>query len=387
MSSRFGVLLLWFVVTGLLALGLTMVTSTSVWSMDKEGATYGLLTKQIYFGIAGVIVAIILSFLDYRKLRPYLLFIFIATVLVLALCFVPGIGKELNGERRWIGVGGLSFQPSECAKITIILCLSAWFARYKRECRTFWKGFIFPGIICALPLGLIFFEKDMGTAVALGATCGIIFYLGGTRLRYLIFSGLLALAGLGYAVFSDPNRTARMLSFQDLEATKERFGAQQWRALLAMSNGGIEGVGLGNSTEKHGYLPYAHTDFIFAPIGEELGLYGTLGVLVAYFLVVFSGMLIASQVKDTFGRLIVFGLVFAIFSPAMLNIAVVTSCLPNSGLPLPFISCGGTNLFFALLSVGIITSVQRWSHSGDDHLTTIFKTKKASALDYNSMRL
>lgn len=385
MSSRVSILVIWLSVVGLLGLGLIMVTSTSAWSL--EGADYGLLRKQALFAVLGLVGAIIISMIDYHRIRPHIWWIFGMTLIVLALCYVPGIRKQINGEYRWIGTESFGFQPSECAKLVVVVMLAYWYSSHKNKVKTFMKGFIAPAILCGFPILLIFGEKDMGTAVALAVAAGCVMFAGGTRIFYLLGTAFFAISGLALAVFSNPNRRARMMSFQDLEETRLAQGLQQWRALLAMSNGGVNGVGLGNSSEKHGFLPYAHTDFIFAPIGEELGLYGTMGVLLGYGLIVFWGIMLAIQTKDTFGRLIVIGVVFIIFCPAMLNIAVVTACLPNSGLPLPFISCGGTNLIFTLAAVGVLASVQRWSVTEDPTFLPPLRRRKLGTSDSGQIHL
>lgn len=359
MSSRYSIIIIWLCVTLLLGLGLIMVTSTSVWTL--EGADYGMVKKQIIFALLGTGVAVTFSCIDYHKYRPYVWWFYGVSTFLLVLCYVPGIHKEINGEFRWIGVGGLSIQPSECAKIFMIMALAHWYSSHKDKVRTLYHGFLVPMAIFACTIGLIFMEKDMGTALALSVAGFCVMFAAGTRPFYLISSGLLGMAGFFWMVSSNANRWNRILAFADLEGNKLKYGLQQWRALLALSNGGTFGVGLGNSTEKHGYLPYAHTDFILGPLGEEMGIVGTLGVLLAFGAIAFFGIMIAVNIKDYFGRLWAIGIVFIIFWPAMLNIGVVTACLPNSGLPLPFISYGGTNLIFTLGAIGILTSIQRWS--------------------------
>lgn len=359
MSSRLCITIIWLAVVALLGIGLIMVTSTSVWTV--EGADYGMLYKQILFAIVGIIGALIISCIDYRKFQPYVWWFYGIATFLLILCYVPGIHKGINGEYRWIGIGGFSIQPSECAKVFLIMALAHWYSEHKDKVRTLFHGFIVPMIIFGATIGLIFMEKDMGTALALGIAGFCLMFAAGTRPIYLAVSALVGAAGFFWMVSSNENRWNRILAFVDLEENKLKFGLQQWRALMALSNGGLQGVGLGNGAEKHGYLPYAHTDFIFAPLGEELGLYGTLGVLLAYGFIAFFGIMISLQIKDYFGRLCAIGIVFVIFWPAMLNIGVVTACLPNSGLPLPFISYGGTNLVFTLGAIGILTSIQRWS--------------------------
>lgn len=359
MSSRVAIILVWGAVLSLLAMGMIMVASTSVWT--TEGKDYILFFRHIRFAGAGLLLAIVLSFIDYRYSKRWIWWIYGASLFLLLLCYVPVIQQVLNGERRWIAIGSVRLQPSEVAKICLIMVLAFWYARYKENVRSFWKGFVWPMAFFAATTGLIFFEKDMGTALALGLAALCVMFAAGTRLIYLVPVCLTAASGVAYMIYFNANRWNRIKSFMDLEGTKLGFGLQQYRANLALRNGGLDGVGLGQSTEKHGYLPYAHTDFIFAPLGEEFGFYGTLGVLLAFMILTLAGFFIALQTKDIFGRLLALGIVMIIFFPAMLNIAVVTASLPNSGLPLPFISYGGTNLLFTLAAIGILTSVQRWA--------------------------
>jgi cell division protein FtsW len=199
----------------------------------------------------------------------------------------------------------------------------------------------------------------MGTAVSVGAAGFIMLFAAGTRIPLL---GLTAAGGAGllwHFVRNNENRWSRIMAFQDLEAHKLDYGLQQWRGLLAFANGGLNGVGFGNGAEKHGYLPFAHTDFIFPVIGEELGLWFTLATVLCYVLITVFGLLIALHASDTFGRLLAVGLTAMLAVPAILNIAVTTAMVPNTGLPLPFVSYGGTNLVFALAGVGLLVSIHR----------------------------
>ncbi len=384
MSSRFCIILIWIAVAALLGVGLIMVTSTSVWTL--EGSDYNMLRKQSLFAGVGLVGALCISCIDYNKIRPYIWWILGFTILLLLLCYVPGIRKGINGEYRWIGVGGLRFQPSECAKIVMIMVLAHWYAEHKEENASLIKGFILPALLFGFPLALILFEKDMGTAIALGVAGFCVMFAAGAKLLYLGLSALAGAGGFFLMVTSNENRLNRIKAFLDLEENRLGFGLQQWRGLMALSNGGMGGVGLGNGAEKHGYLPYAHTDFIFAPLGEELGMYGTMSVLLAFGLIVLLGIILALQIKDFFGRLLAIGIVFIIFWPAMLNIGVVTACLPNSGLPLPFISYGGTNLIFTLGAIGLLTSIQRWSVAPAVPVKEPVKRRNAEDLS-NNIRL
>jgi cell division protein FtsW len=210
---------------------------------------------------------------------------------------------------------------------------------------------------------LIFGEKDMGTAMALGASGVVVMFVAGARIPYLVLSGITALSGMAFVVWQNPERMGRVNALFDLEGDKYRLGDgyQQLHGLYAFANGGVNGAGLGNGVEKLGYLPEAHTDFIFPAIGEELGLWFTLGSVFCFVLIVIYGIAIAMNTKDIFGRLMAVGLTSIIVVPAMMNIGVCTAVLPNTGLPLPFISYGGTNLIFTLLAVGLLISIHRQS--------------------------
>jgi cell division protein FtsW len=343
----------------LVALGLVMLASTSVW-IEGEGQHYHHVTRQAIWVAVGLFVALLAAATDYRNLRQVWPWLLGGACVLLALCYVPGIAIERYGEARWIRVPLIGqFQPSEAAKPVLVIALAAWFAHYQAETRSFWKGFVVPGVLLGLPVALIFFEKDMGTAVSVGIAGFAVLFLAGVRFPYLLVSSVTAGALFWHVVRSNENRWNRIMAFLDLEAHKLDFGLQQWRALLAFGSGGTSGLGLGNGMEKHGYLPFAHTDFIFPMVGEELGLWFTLGIVLCYVLISVFGLLIAVHASDPFGRLLAAGLTAMLVVPAILNIAVTTACVPNTGLPLPFVSYGGSNLVFALASVGLLASIHR----------------------------
>ncbi len=364
-------------VTALVTLGLVMLTSTSVWDDEVDG--YALVKKQAMWIGLGLILAVSASAYDYRKLRRWWIPFFVFSCVLLALCYVPGIAHEVKGESRWIQLPGLpQFQPSELAKIFVIMAMAAWYAHFQTETRTFFKGFILPGILLGLPVILIFFEKDMGTAMALGAAGAVIMYCAGTRLPYLGTAAAIAIAGATIVIRSNEERMGRIYALFDLESDKYRLGDgyQQLHGLYAFANGGVDGTGLGNGVEKHGYLPEAHTDFIFPAIGEELGLWFTLGSVFCFVIIVVFGISIAMNAKDIFGRLMAVGLTSIIVVPAMMNIGVTTAVLPNTGLPLPFISYGGTNLIFTLVSVGMLISIHRHTVFTDRKEMPVINEKK-----------
>ena len=359
--------------TALVVLGLIMLASTSVW-VETADSKYSHLIRQSRWTAIGVVLASIVACMDYRIFKKHAKFIFISSVILLILCYVPGIKHTVNGETRWIRLPVLGqFQPSEIAKLGVIIAVGAYLAHFQSETRTFKKGFIIPGLLIVVPVGLIFFEKDMGTAVGLAAACFAILYIAGTRLIYLILSSISGLTLLFLAVYTNPNRWDRITSFTDMEANKLGAGLQQWRSLLAFSNGGVDGLGLGNGAEKHGYLPFAHTDFIFPIIGEELGLWFTLGTVLCFVIIAVYGIGVAIYAKDMFGRLLAIGITCLIVVPSMMNIGVTTGLLPNTGLPLPFVSYGGTNLVFTLIGIGLLVSIHRRSKFDDEESTKVSK--------------
>jgi len=359
--NRHSALLLCLAVAAISVLGVIMLASTSVWIEGQRG-DYGHVWKQImWFGL-GVVALMLCAWFDYRLLAKHWLWILLGTCAILALCYVPGVGVERNGETRWIYLPGLGqFQPSEPAKIGIILGIAGWFARYQAEATRFWKGFVMPMLLLGVPVALIFFEKDMGTSVAIGAAGFCVIYAAGTRLPYLILSVILAGSTLSFFVYTNANRMARIMAFMNMEDPEVRrnFGWQQYRGIVAFMSGGLSGQGLGNGSEKHGYLPFAHTDFIFAAMGEEMGLIATLGIVLCFVMVTLAGMSITMHAPDHFGRLLGLGLTAVIIIPALMNIGVVTGSIPNTGLPLPFMSYGGSNLLFTLCSIGLLLSIHR----------------------------
>jgi cell division protein FtsW len=356
-------IILCFAVGALVALGLIMLTSTGAWV--KGFGEYHFLTRQSIMVVVGLVAAVAAARFPLeivRKLAPWML---VGACFLLALCFVPGIAEPQYGSNRWIKVPFIGqFQPSEAAKIVIVVALAAWFARWQTEVRTFWRGFVIPGIIAGIPILLIAAETDVGTALSLSVAVGAMLFCVGTRLLYALPTASAVISGAAYFVYHDANRWGRIEAWLDLENPIHQLdrGMQQWRALLALGNGGPWGVGLGNGVEKFGTLTFAHIDFIFPVVGEELGLPVTLGVILCYVLIAVGGCGIALQANNMFNRCVALGLTCVIVVPAMVNIGVTTALLPNDGLPLPFVSYGGTSLVFSLAAVGMLVGIHRRSH-------------------------
>lgn len=355
---RTSVYLLVVAVIGLIALGLVMLSSTSAYAPESHGNAMFLLKRQVVWLGAGLVVCAVAAGLDYHFWQKTWWIWFGLSVVLLFCCFVPGIGHRINGSARWIRLAGFSFQPSEFAKFAAIVAIAWWFARDEKNADTFLGGFLAPLAGAGVLMGLIAPEVDIGTTALIGATTFVMMFIAGTRLRYLVPMVVTGFAGLAIAIHEMPERTGRFLAF----LYPEKYPADAYQTvqgLIALGSGGVEGLGLGNGRQKMAYLPFAHTDFIFPVIGEELGLRCTLLVVFTYIVIVLCGAIIAMRARDRFGVLLGFGIMIIIALQAAVNIGVTTSLLPNKGLPLPFISYGGSNLVFCLLCVGILINIYR----------------------------
>jgi cell division protein FtsW len=348
----------------LLAIGLTVLTSTSAWVKGVEHP-YHFVSRQALMVVLGLMAALVAAKFPLEKVRKLAPCMFAVICVMLVCCYIPGIGVSIYGSARWIQIPGIGqFQPSEFSKIIVVISLSAWFARWQTEVHTFWRGFIMPGIIAGIPILLVAGETDVGSALSMSVAVGAILFCVGTRLIYALPTALSVMGAAYYYVRHNENRWGRIEAWLDLENPVHQLdrGMQQWRALLALGNGGPWGVGLGNGVEKFGTLTFAHIDFIFPVIGEELGLPCTLGVIFCFVMIAVAGCGIALQATTIFNRSVALGLTCVIVIPAIQNIGVTTAMLPNDGLPLPFISFGGTSMLLSLAAVGMLVGIQRRSH-------------------------
>jgi cell division protein FtsW len=339
----------------LLALGMVMLYSSS---MAQFGAQY--LVKQLVGCTVGVALCVIAATLDYRRLKRFAWPLFSLAVLLLVSVFLPHVGIRRNGAARWLGFGNISlFQPSEFAKLALLITLAWYCERFQRQMPTLKRGMLIPGLFIGLVLGLIFEEPDVGTMLLLATVSGVMLLIAGIRLRYFLPPMIAGALAVSVFVYHNPMRSGRIYSWLHLEETKQAKGLQAYQAMVALGSGGMTGKGLGDGRQKLGWVPEHHTDFIFSIVGEELGLVATLMVLAAFVAMVICGMCIAWNSCDPFGLLLGSGITFLIGLQALINIGVVTSALPNKGLPLPFISYGGSNLAMMLTSVGILLSIAR----------------------------
>lgn len=350
---------LFLAVLGMLVIGIVMLFSTSAFARDSHGDVYFFMKRQgIWLGV-GLVVCTLAALVDYHFWSRTWWVWFGLALLALSLCFVPHVGMRINGSRRWIGIPPITFQPSEIAKIAVVFFLAWWFARCEKEASHIKQGFVIPFGIVAILLLLIVLEVDLGTTALIGAVMFVIMFVAGTNPAIL---GLLSLGGVGGILFVATHmseRMGRLSAFMDPERFKDDAGLQQMQALIAWGSGGMEGLGLGNGRQKMLYLPYAHTDFIFPMIGEELGLRVSLLVVFLFVVIITCGMMIALHAKDRVGLLLGCGIVSLLGLQAAVNIGVTTSLLPNKGLPLPFVSYGGSNLTACLFGVGLLLNIYR----------------------------
>jgi cell division protein FtsW len=343
------------VTLGLVAFGLVMVYSaTSAPAALAQTDPMSYLKKQGIYAFVGVVLMMLAARFDYRRLRA------LAPPLVLAALFlclvVLGVGATVNGARRWIAFGPLTFQPSELAKIALAIWAAAYLARRPapRTLKDLWRPIgLLVGLFCLLVLA----EPDLGTAIAIVIVVAAILLISGTPGATLsVGTGIVAALGL-FAIWLEPYRRARVFSFLDPWKDAHGAGFQTVQALISLGSGGVFGTGLGQGVVKINYLPEAHTDMILAVIGEELGLVGVTAVIAAFAAFSYAGLRVALRCKDPFGKRLAAGLVALVCGQAVINLAAVLGLAPLTGIPLPFISYGGSSLVVALLSVGILLNI------------------------------
>jgi cell division protein FtsW len=343
-----------FCVAALLALGLVMLYSSS---MTQVGAHYLML--QLVWCALGFALCVAATALDYQWLKKCNWPIYLFALVLLGLVFLPHIGRASHGAHRWISKFGFTFQPSEFTKIALVVVLAWYGERCQRQMHTFKRGMVLPGLLIIPLLGLVFVEPDRGTTILLAAVSGSMLLVAGVRWKHVLIPAAVGMAGLVVSILHDPMRMNRIFAWLHPQEHLNGAARQAHQAMIGIGAGGWMGVGLGDGMQKYGFLPEIQTDFIFANIGEELGLVATLLVILAFVVITICGIYIALNSRDTFGSLLALGITLLISLQAAINIGVVTSALPNKGLPLPFISYGGSNLLAMFAGIGILLSVAR----------------------------
>ena len=340
----------------LLAFGLVLLYSASA----VRGANPNFyLVRQLMWLAVGVPVSLLAGRLDYRLLRRPAILVPIALAMAGGLVAVFAFPK-INGSHRWISLGHFAIQPSEFAKVAVVVILAAWFDRIGPRARSFWRGAVVPGFILGSVVALLLLEPDFGTALVTGVVGLSIMLAAGTRYVYLLAGGAMGLSAGGLLLWLDPVRRPRLLAFIEMVkggGSTSEAAHQLTQSINAFTAGGPWGVGLNNSIQKYHYLPEAHTDFIFAIAGEEFGLSATWGVLLLFAVILVCGTLVALRANDRFGRLVALGATVLICFAQGFNIGVVTGRLPTKGLALPFLSYGGSSLVASLITMGLLVGV------------------------------
>jgi cell division protein FtsW len=384
-------------VAALAGIGLIFVASaSSVRAAHNYGDAHYFLKHQLLWMVISLLLGFAAARFDYHHWarRRWLRWALLAVVILgLSAVFVPGIGKWSHGSYRWVGVGPLRFQPSEIAKLATVILMSVWMSSIGWKVRTFFKGFLLPIGVLGLVLAFLMREPDFGATLVTAIVGAGIMFVAGARMIYVLGAGFLGGLGFLAMILHDKVRSERVMVYAVkvfgnasfvteqlagllgksvdqvlLDVAASNKNDQQKQSLYAFINGGEWGVGLNNSMQKQYYLPEAHTDFIYAIAGEEWGLPATLGILLAFGVILVCGLWIATRAPDRLGRLIAFGVTLLLVFQAFFNIGVVTACLPTKGLALPFISYGGSNLITAFVAIGVLINIGMHIEEPDEHV-------------------
>ncbi|MGI8422808.1 MAG: putative lipid II flippase FtsW [Chloroflexota bacterium] len=347
-------------IAGLLAFGLIMVYSSSVvTAYTAYQNQFHFLFKQVLSAGIGLVAMMVLTRVDYHALRALSVPGLVGAVVLLAAVLIPGIGSEVYGAQRWITLGGFQLQPSELAKLALVVYIAHWLTAKREQVSDFANGLLPFGVLMSVVVALLMKQPDMGTTIVVVITAVAIFFAAGASLSHLaLLSGVGAFAGV-LMIRVAPYRIERFLAFMDPWARPQAASYHVVQSLMAFGAGGITGVGLGVGRQKFFHLPFPHTDSIFAVVGEELGLIGTVPVVLAFLFFAYRGLRIAWYAPDQFGRLLAVGVTGGIAFQAMLNMAVLTSSVPFTGITLPFISYGGSSLISTLAACGVLLNVSR----------------------------
>jgi cell division protein FtsW len=368
----------------LVTVGLIMLASASMVKgaaeeLFRNDPAYFVKRQGLWMALA-LAAAAIGSRMDLRWLKAAALPLAGACVILLVLVRIPGIGTEIKGSWRWLRVGPLTVQPSEFAKVGMILAAAWWIARRRRYMDTFRRGILIPVLGLGLFAGLLLIEPDFGTTVLFGLVGIALLFAGGARFTYLAGFTAAGASAFGLLLALNPNRMRRVAAFLDPVSHAQGSGWQLLNAWDAFGAGGLRGTGLGNSIQKYHYLPEAHTDFILPIIGEELGLVATLAVLLLFAVIFICGLRIASHASDDFGRFTALGITLMITLQALINLAVVTGSMPTKGIALPFISYGGSSLLVSATMIGILINIAHAARNPKEKKrTALFKDKRRTA--------
>ena len=353
------------VVLALVLLGVVMVYSASaIIAADRFGDPFFFLKKQLFWALLGGGLLWAALRLDYRRLERLVVPLLIVSIALLVLVLLPPFGQAINGTRRWFRIGPLSFQPVELAKFALVLYLASFLTRRAEAMRSFWQG-LFPILLVAGTMALLtFVQPDLGNSLALVVLTLVLAYLAGAPVKHMAWVAGAALPLVTLAVALKPYRWRRMVAFVNPWDDPQGSGFQIIQSFLALGSGGLTGRGLGGSKQKLFYLPEPYTDFIFAIVGEELGLVGAVCVLALFAVLIWRGLRVGLRAPDPFGSYLALGLTVMLATQTLVNLGVVMGALPTKGLPLPFVSFGGSALLMTMFSAGVLLNISQHATGG-----------------------
>ena len=352
---------IFLLVCGLAIFGCIMVYSASSYIANyRYSNPYFYLTKQIVGAVLGIAAMFVCTFINYQKLKKLKWWVVIISAILLALVFIPGIGVENYGAKRWLNLGFFTIQPSEFAKFALVLFSAAYLSDNYEKIGKFKTLLPVLGVGLGFCL-LVILEPNMSITMCIGFIMLFMLFVGGTKMKHFVWLGIPAACAVPALIIVEPYRVQRFMAFLNPWASPQAEGFQLIQSLYSLGSGGLFGVGLGNSRQKYMFLPFSESDFIFSIIGEELGLFGTILTLLVFAVLIYLLISVARNAKDRFGALLVLGVASVIAIQVILNVCVVSGLIPPTGLPLPFISAGSTSLIVFMAAVGLCLNVARQS--------------------------
>ncbi|MBQ8606244.1 MAG: putative lipid II flippase FtsW [Clostridia bacterium] len=349
-------------VLALLGIGLIMVASSSyVSAYYSKGDSYYFIKRQLLFAIAGIVVMFVVAFIDYHRLRKFAFPILIIAIIMLVLVLIPGIGVKVNGARRWLNFG-VQFQPSEIGKFAIIVSFASYISANYKHMKKFTVGVMPLLVMLGTVVFLVAIETHLSGAILILAIGAIMMFVGGVAMKWFAAAIGIGVAGLTGLILFTPYMQSRINMWLNPYSDPQGAGYQIIQSLYAIGSGGPLGLGLGQSKQKHLYIPEPYNDYIFSITAEELGFVGALLIILLFVMLIWRGYKIAFHSRDKFGAMLVIGIVSRIAVQTILNIAVVTNAMPSTGIGLPFFSYGGTSLVVLMFEIGVVLSVSRYAY-------------------------
>jgi cell division protein FtsW len=366
-----------YLVATLLVIGIIMIYSTSSAKVADSALTMNTtFIRHVMWVAIAIIGMLIMMRVDYHYLQKYRTVIFIIALAGLVVVLIPAIGTVTYGARRWIRVGTLGYQPSEFAKLAMVIFISGYITKNREKMSTFARGFVVPIILIGIVSLLILKEPDFGTAMFISMISFILIMTGGTRIVYVIFTLIASIPHIYQIMHNIPTyRHNRLLAFLDPWKDPSGSGYQIIQSWIALGSGGVAGLGMGESRQKLFFLPMSGNDFVFSIIGEEFGFIGTTSVVVMFALLTWQGIRVCKATSDPFGFFLSLGITISLALQAAINIAVVTGSIPTKGLPLPFISTGGSSILLSMLGIGILLNIAKQSGGTDASASSIEKDR------------